>query len=51
MITQHENRSSELWAKPSWRKDDPAVLVHREAAAPPKGKVSIAEKGPTFLNV
>lgn len=50
MITQNENRSPELWAKPLWRKDDPAALVHREAAASPKRGVCVPEKGPTFLN-
>jgi hypothetical protein len=49
MITQHEIRSPELWDKPSWRKDGPAALVRREDAAP-KRRVSLAEKGPTFLN-
>jgi hypothetical protein len=41
MITQQENRSPELWAKPLWRKD---------GAAAPKRRVSPAKKGPTFLN-
>jgi hypothetical protein len=49
MITQHEIRSPELWDKPSWRKDGPAALARREDSAP-KRRVSLAEKGPTFLN-
>jgi hypothetical protein len=50
MITQNENRSPELWAKPLWRKDDPAALVHRAVAAVPKCGTCVPEKGPTFLN-
>jgi len=50
MITQNENRLPELWAKPSWRKDDPTAPVHRAAAASPKRGVFAPEKGPTFLN-
>jgi hypothetical protein len=50
MITQHENRSPELWAKPLWRKDGSAALVHKDGSAAPKRRVSLAKKGPTFLN-
>lgn len=50
MITQHENTSPELWTRPLRRKDGPVALVHREDEAALKQRVSLAEKGPTFLN-
>ena len=50
MITQNENRSPELWAKPSWRKDDPADPRYSAVAAAPKRGTYVPEKGPTFLN-
>jgi hypothetical protein len=50
MIIQNENRSPELWAKPSWRKDDPADPLYRADAAVPKRGTCVPEKGPTFLN-
>jgi hypothetical protein len=50
MITQHENRSPELWAKPLWRKDKPADPLYRAVAAVPKRGTCVPEKGPTFLN-
>src|SRR5438876_8088987 len=51
MITQNENRSPQRRAKPSWRKDGTAALVHRAAAPSPKRGVFVPEKGPTFLKV
>ncbi len=50
MITQNENRVPELWAKPSWREDDPAALVHKATSASPKRGVFAPKKGLTFLN-
>ncbi len=49
MIGQNENRSPELWAKPSWRKEGPATLLHRAAVPSPKRAAYVPEKGPTFL--
>ncbi len=49
MIRQNENRSPQLWAKPSWRKEGPAALLYRAASPSPKHRACVPEKGPTFL--
>ena len=49
MIRQNESRSPKLRAKPSWREDGRAALVHRAAAPSPKRRVCVPEKGPSFL--
>ena len=51
MIRQNESRSPQRRAKPPWRKDATAALVHRAAAPSPKRGVFVPEKGPTFLKV
>jgi hypothetical protein len=51
MIKQNESRSLQRRAKPPWRKDGTAALVHRAAAPSPKRGVFVPEKGPTFLKV
>ncbi len=50
MITQNENRLPEFWAKPTWKKDDSVDSRYSAFAASPKRRVSMAKKGPTFLN-
>lgn len=51
MIRQHENRSPQLWAKPSWRKEGSAVPLYGAASTFSKRGASVPEKGPTFLKL
>ena len=49
MIRQNVSTLPKPQAKPSWRKDGTATLVHRAAASSPKRGVCVPEKGPSFL--
>lgn len=49
MVRQNENRSPELWAKLSWRKEGPAAPLSSAASPSPNRGPSVPEKGPTFL--
>src|SRR6266566_2370757 len=51
MIRQNENRSPQLWAKPSWRKEGPAAPLYSAASPSPKRRACQPEKGPTFLKM
>jgi len=50
MIAQHQSNSPNIRAKPSWRKVVPTTLIQKAASPSHKRGVSMAEKGPTFLN-
>jgi hypothetical protein len=50
MIAQHESNSPNTRANPSWREDGPTLLIQKAASSSHKRGVSMAEKGPTFLN-
>ncbi len=51
MIRQNEGTLPRLRVKPSRRKGDTAVLVHRATTTSPKRGVLVTEKGPTFLKM
>ena len=50
MIAQHQSNSPTIRANPSWREDGPTTLIQKAASPSQKRGVSMAEKGPTFLN-
>jgi len=50
MIAQHESNSPNTRVDQSWREDGPTTLIQKAAFPSHKRGVSMAEKGPTFLN-